>query len=179
MADLILVCTREREGDGMRRDLEVAAALLPPAGVQARPPLVVGSGGVTAVVVSPSQDGSSAREGGVRVGGFIGPPGEWWRVGSPAPDGTYVLARWDAGTVEVLDDIVGSRTVWYAMDEQRLVVSTSQRALAAVLGDVVLDPRAPAWLLSSGTLGPLGRGTRASARFRPTLVSSWTGAPGD
>lgn len=158
MADLILICRRDRSGDARERArVETVARLLTPPGVAApRVPSVIGEDGVLAALANASGDGSGLRDGGVRVGGFIGPPGAWWGVGSPAPDGTYALVRWDAGTVEVLDDVVGSRAVWYTMDDAAFAVSTSQRALAALLGGLKLDPRAPAWLLSSGTLGPLG-----------------------
>ena len=41
------------------------------------------------------------RGGGLCVGGLFGTPGAWWQVGAEAPEGTYALARWDAGAVEL------------------------------------------------------------------------------
>jgi hypothetical protein len=157
VADLVVTCRRDGECcASARRDLDAVAALLTPPGVAMRAPKLVTADGVAAAVLNPSLDGSEACERGVRVGVFTGVTPDWCRPGAPTPDGTYVMARWDDGTLEVLNDVIGSRTAWYVMDDEQLLVSTSQRALAALLHGVTVDPRATAWFLSSGTLGPLG-----------------------
>ena len=88
------------------------------------------------------------------LGGVIGAPGNWSDIGSEPPDGTYALVRYSSATVELLSDMTASRTLWYADDGERLVVSTSQRAVVALLGDFELDRGAVPWLVSSGSLGP-------------------------
>ncbi len=88
------------------------------------------------------------------LGVVIGPAGDWWQVGTEPPDGTFALVRYSPETVELLTDVTASRTLWYALDEQRLVVSTSQRAVVALLGGLSLNREAVTWLLLTGPLGP-------------------------
>ena len=165
MADLILACARAGSPRVAAERLRRAALRLAPPEVPPREPLLRESAGVVAVLANATaggvflhggeDDAGGAPGGGAAcVGGLFGDTGSWWRTGSPAPEGTYALARWDAGTVELLSDICASRTLWYAHTEEAFLASTSQRALAVLLGDLRLDYAAVAWLLSSGTNGP-------------------------
>ena len=155
MADIVVICAREVQSqqDDQHR-LERVAARLTPDGVTPSPPLIHGSDGVDIAVVNPTPQGVFVAHGGVCLGGLFGTGERWSETGAPAPDGTYALVRYDAGTVELLTDVTASRTIWWTQTDQALLASTSQRALAALLGDLRLDPAATAWLLSSGTLGP-------------------------
>ena len=105
-------------------------------------------------IVNPSDEGVRTAEGGVLLGGVIGEAGRWSGVGSDAPDGTYVIARYSPASVELLSDVVASRTLWYVHDEECFRASTSQRALVALLGDLHLNDEAVAWMMTSGSLGP-------------------------
>jgi hypothetical protein len=155
VADLVLICAREAQsrGDASSR-LQRIAALLNPDGLTPSPARVIGADGVDVAIVHPTPQGVSVTDGGVCLGGLFGGDERWSHVGASAPDGTYALARYDAATVELLTDITASRAIWWALTDEALLASTSQRAMAALLGDLRLDPSAPAWLLSSGTLGP-------------------------
>jgi len=155
MADLIFACQRP----GRRRhlsgaDLVSVAARVAPASIAVHPARLVEAAGLSAVVVNPSPDGVRVRDGAVCLGGIFGEAGEWWRSGSGAPDGTYAMLRYDEATVELLTDVIASRTIWYFVDDEALLASTSQRALVALLGDLDVNPAAVSWLMSSGTLGP-------------------------
>ena len=155
MADLILCCERP----GRRRtlsgdDLLRVAARVAPTNITAHAPLLLESAGLRAVVVNPSSDGVRVRDDAVCLGSLFGEPGHWWQTGSPAPDGTYALLRYDEASVELLSDAVATRTIWYVADEQAFLASTSQRALVALLGELQLDRVAVSWMMSSGTLGP-------------------------
>ena len=155
MADVIVICVREgqsRQDDPAR--LQRVAALLAPDGLTPSPPLIHGSHDVDVAVVNPSPQGVFVADGAVCIGGLFGADVGWSHAGAPAPDGTYALARYDARTLELLTDVTASRAIWWAQTDEALLASTSQRALAALLGDLHLDPAAPAWLLSSGTTGP-------------------------
>ena len=155
MADIVVICARE--GQSRRNDPgwpQRVASLLTPEGITPSPPLVHGSDGVEVTVVNPTPQGVFVAHGGVCLGGLFGTGERWSEAGAPAPDGTYALVRYDAGTVELLTDVTASRAIWWAQTDEELLASTSQRALAALLGDLRLDPTATAWLLSSGTLGP-------------------------
>ena len=46
-----------------------------------------------------------------------------------------------------MSDILASRTIWYAMDENMLIASTSQRAIISFLGEFRLNRSAVAWSL--------------------------------
>ena len=45
------------------------------------------------------------------------------------PDGSYALFRSDENKVELITDVVGSRTIWYVRTEDAFIASTSQRAI--------------------------------------------------
>lgn len=160
MADLILECVREecRDGPGLDADADarlsrVAARILPD-NIEPRPTQTIGAPDLRAVIVNPSPEGVCVAEGGVMLGVIIGPAGRWWQVGSEPPDGTYALVRYSPQTVELVTDVTASRTLWYALDDKRLIVSTSQRAVVALLGGLNLDREAVTWFLLTGTLGP-------------------------
>lgn len=158
MADLILECVRAEYGDGLEPDaaarLSRIAARLSPDNIQARPTRSIEAHGVCAAIANPSPEGVYVADGGVMLGVVIGPAGHWWQVDAEPPDGTFALVRYSPETVELLTDVTASRALWYALDDQRLIVSTSQRAVTALLGDFSLNREAVTWLLLTGTLGP-------------------------
>ncbi len=53
----------------------------------------------------------------VCMGNMLNPASDWSEPGSLIPDGTYALFRGDNNTLEVISDMVGTRTVWYYHDE--------------------------------------------------------------
>jgi len=163
LADLIIACARRGHPPFTAERLRRAALRLAPPEVPARAPLLLETGGVVAAVANPTEQGvwlhggeapRAAPGGGVCVGGLFGATGGWWQTGAAEPDGTYALARWDEGTIELLADICASRTLWYVLTDAHFLASTSQRALVALLGSFELQPEAVASLLVTGTLGP-------------------------
>jgi hypothetical protein len=70
------------------------------------------------------------------------------------PDGTYALFRSNSTIVEVLSDAVASRTIWYFLDDEMLIASTSQRAIVLLLASFRFNDKVIPWMLSTGTLGP-------------------------
>jgi hypothetical protein len=156
MADLLLECCREGHGDepqASARLLRVATRLSPD-NIEARPTRIIEAPDLRAAIVNPSPEGVYVAEGGIMLGVVIGPLGHWWQVDGEPPDGTYALVRYSAATVELVTDAAASRTLWYAYDEHRLIVSTSQRAVVAMLGGLSLNREAVTWFLLTGTLGP-------------------------
>jgi hypothetical protein len=156
VADLVLECVRRDRSNRLpssEQFLRVAARLAP-ANITARPAGIIEAENLRGVIVNPSEEGVRVVPEGVLLGGVIGEAGAWWEIGSEPPDGTYVLVRYSQTGVELLTDIVASRPLWYAHDDERLLVSTSQRAIVALLGDFRLERSAVSWLLASGSLGP-------------------------
>ena len=152
-------------------DLLRVAARVAPTNIAAHPARLFETAGLCVVVANPSPDGVRVRDGAVCLGGVFGEPGEWWRAGSDAPDGTYALLRYNEAVVELLSDVVASRTIWYVVADEVFLASTSQRALVALLGglqlsdvgglldDVLGHPR---------TRGVLGRPPEQAPRVLPS-----------
>ena len=156
MADLILECVRQDQASRLptREQLLQVAARLAPRNISPRQTVIVEAENLRAAIVNPSEEGVRLATGGVLLGGIIGVAGSWSEVGSDPPDGTYVLVRYSEARVELLTDVAASRPLWYAIEDERLLVSTSQRAIIALLGDFRLERSAVSWLLASGSLGP-------------------------
>lgn len=70
------------------------------------------------------------------------------------PDGSYALFRSDQNIVELISDMIASRTIWYIKTENIFIASTSQRAIIYFLQDFKPNKNAHSWMLSSGSLGP-------------------------
>ncbi len=133
--------------------MEVALALLAPDHIAPYPPRIIERDGFLVGVYNPA-DSMRVHDHAVCLGVLLERGEDWSRVGSPAPDGSYALFRDDGVTVEVLTDIVGTRSVWYAQTPEWFIASTSQRAIVIFLQDYQPNPAAYPWMLSSGTLGP-------------------------
>ncbi len=173
MADLVFECVRDGRLDRLhtRQQFQHVASRLMPTNISPRPARLIETRDLRAAVVNPSEEGVRVAEGGVLLGGVIGEAGHWRDVGSEPPDGTYVLVRYSGESVELLSDMTSSRTLWYALDEERLVVSTSQRAVVTLLGDFELDRAAVSWLLTRTPRTRLLLG-RASSAPAPRLATA-------
>ena len=156
MSGLIVACARPGVGlPFSAEDVGTVAARLSPDHIAARAPLIVEEPGLVVAVVNPIPD-LPRTPGAVCLGGLVGGAGGWSATGSGRPDGSYAVCRWDAGRLELVSDNLASRTIWYVLDGDLFLASTSQRALVCLLGDLRLNDVAVAWLASSGSLGPDG-----------------------
>ncbi|MBK8161640.1 MAG: hypothetical protein IPK65_00360 [Gammaproteobacteria bacterium] len=90
----------------------------------------------------------------VCLGALLDRRADWWRPGAEVPDGSYALFRGEGDTLELVSDIVGSRTIWYVQTDEVFIASTSQRAIVCLLGSYEPNEAVYPWMLSSGTLGP-------------------------
>lgn len=102
-----------------------------------------------------------------------------WNKISCKVDGSYALFRNDKNCVQIVSDVVASRTIWYYFDENLFIASTSQRAIVSLTGKFELDKRVIPWMLSSGTLGPSYSWSKHINRLMPdsSLLlnkSSWS-----
>ena len=158
MPKLIVACCRAHEDRWSEESLKALAKRLIPSGLPAAA-TVTRRAGLGIVVVG---DGAAlARhdrpdEQAICLGRMFGPPARWWATGSDVPDETYALVRADPEKVELLSDMVASRSLWYYADDRVLLASSSQRALVALLGSFRLRRSSVEWMLSSGALGPGG-----------------------
>jgi hypothetical protein len=88
----------------------------------------------------------------VCLGNIVGTK-EWQLPRQGHPDGTYALFRSDDNYIEVLTDMCATRTIWYYMDDDIFIASTSQRAIVLMLGNFEFNEDVIPWVLSSGTIG--------------------------
>lgn len=75
-------------------------------------------------------------------------------INKPFPDGSYSLIRFNENYVEFGCDRFCSRTLWYYQDEEKLIISNSQRAIVTLKGAFNLNNKTLSWFLSSGSQGP-------------------------
>ena len=69
-------------------------------------------------------------------------------------NGSYAIIKNKNNKVSFFCDQFGSRTLWYYLDDEKLIVSTSQRAIVALKGSFNLNEQCISWYLSSGCQGP-------------------------
>ena len=153
MAGVIVVCPREGtssrfDADGVRR----SALRLGPDNIKSHEPQLLADDGILRAVVNPVA-GVRADEHGVCLGALF-EDADWSTPLTPEPDGSFAIVRHDSRHVELVSDILGSRTIWYVFAEDYFLASTSQRALACLLGDFQPSAETVAWMVSSGYLGP-------------------------
>lgn len=174
MSRFVLACFRDPADPRLARlddgGSAAIAARLTPDGLAARPTRTLRAPGVRLSVVNPGV-GSLLRDDGDRggacaLGALRAADDAWHRTAAPSPDGSFALARFDANAVELLTDAAASRTVWYCLHDGALFASSSLRAMAMLLGDLVPDHAAAAWMLSAGALGP-GRSWDRRVRSLP------------
>jgi hypothetical protein len=123
--------------------------------IEPRAPAAIRHAGVSAALLNPSRT-TQRRGASLALGTLLEPDDDWHVPGAALPDGTFALLRVDDAHVELAADSVGSRTLWYAMTDQELIASTSQRAIVTLLGSFQPNRDVLPWMLSSGTLGPTG-----------------------
>lgn len=118
-----------------------------------------------------NSDGIAGPEAGALVIGWITPTAEGQEPQPPGveSDGSYAVIKANAGVMSFLTDQFGSRTLWYYLDEQMLVVSTSQRAIVRFKQRFVPNQAAVAWFLSSGCQGPFISWDEQIKQVRPSF----------
>jgi hypothetical protein len=158
MARVICIC-RRGDADPRESEVETKARIehlnrrLAPDNISPNPPEIFSANGVTTAVLNPT-DAHTGKGASVCLGFLVDAAEDWWRPLSDLPDGCYALFRADENGVELVNDVVGSRTIWYAQTDTVFIASTSQRAIVALLGSFDPNPDTAPWMLSAGQLGP-------------------------
>ena len=154
MAKLIYACSRA--GEELPFDSTFVRSVLDtitPDNLKPRPPYVCQHGGAIAAILNPS-DRPYATNTSVAVGTFLAESSDWHNPGSKPIDGNYALTRSDGQRVEVVTDALATYSLWIAFTRSLFVVSSSQRAIVALLGSFQPNNDVIPWMLSTGTLGP-------------------------
>ena len=156
MSRILCVCLRHHSRqafDELRRRIATGAARLQPRNSTVRPLRLVASGRIVTGIFHPSAT-NLVRGTSVCIGCTVASR-QRDEPGTPKPEGTYAICRSDGRTLEILSDAVGSRTLWYYMDDSIFIASSSQRWIACVLGTFVPNAAAMTWMLVTGCLGPV------------------------
>ena len=156
MSKAVLICLRSdisRPDFCREEDLIALSERLIPDNIQPRPPRLIRRDGVFLGIVNPHPT-ITIRGASLCLGQMIDPASDWWHPGADVPDGTYAIFRSDDRAVELVSDILATRTIWYVFQKDFFAASTSQRALVYFLRGFQPRPETTAWMLSSGTLGP-------------------------
>jgi hypothetical protein len=154
MARAVLVVPRDpKQPNRLEAYADLLNRKLAGSNIEPRPPLLGHRAGASAAILNPS--GATRMHGAsVGVGTLLGAAGDWHVPRAPLPDGSYALLRCDDSYVELAADSTASRTLWYALTDDALIASSSQRAIVTLLGSFEPNREALPWMLSSGTLGP-------------------------
>ncbi len=154
MSNLLLVCTRDRQPMRHAKEMiDIIGARIAPDNITPPPATLIEEDGIVVGIFNPIPSLPVCHTS-VCIGHFLEHATDWHRPGTHAPDGTFALFRCDHDTVELVSDVVASRTIWYVCTDSIFVASTSQRAIVHILGDFQFQQAIIPWMLSSGTLGP-------------------------
>lgn len=154
MAKLIYACSRS--GEKLPFDSTFIRSVLnkiTPDNLIPRSPYVCEDNGSVAAILNPT-DQPFAINASVAIGTFLGNYPNWYVPGSESIDGNYAVVRSDRTRVEAVTDAFATYSLWAAYTPSLFVVSSSQRAIIALLGSFRPNFDAVPWVLSSGTLGP-------------------------
>lgn len=154
MSKIVYICNRnEKKTLHSRQDIKILSQRLVPDNIEPRDPYIINNDGVLVGIISPV-DILPIKNNSVCMGYMVAEQSDWWKPNADIPDGTYALFRCDDNTIEIVTDVVASRTVWYVQTEDQLLASTSQRAIVLLLKSFDLNEDVFPWMISSGTLGP-------------------------
>lgn len=154
MSKVVYICTRNFNINPFSdKDFEIISQRITPDNIEAGKPEIRRENGIIYSVFSPSKSNETSSAG-VLIGKALLDE-QLWIPGSPAPEGTYALFRSDPNIVELVTDVVASRTIWYFKDDEIFIASSSQRALIMLMKSFSFNRDVLPWMLSTGSLGPL------------------------
>uniref|UniRef100_UPI0024959958 hypothetical protein n=1 Tax=Ulvibacterium marinum TaxID=2419782 RepID=UPI0024959958 len=107
------------------------------------------------------------KDNSILMGHMYSKEGDWHKPLSRIPDGSFAIYRSDNELVEIVTDSVGSRAVWYYMDNDLFIASSSQRAIVLFLENFEFNEKVIPWMLSTGSLGPNFSWDRRIRRLGP------------
>src|SRR5690606_29821573 len=69
------------------------------------------------------------------------------------PDGSFFEINYTDKEISFYCDRFESKTLWYYFDDEKIILSNSQRAIISLKSSFNLNEEAVSWFLSSGSLG--------------------------
>ena len=163
MAKILVICSRHGNQPLFSdKAIEILSDRLTPDNISPNPTNIINDDRILIAIFNPCES-LPVEKTSVCMGNLINPRDDWWKPMAQVPDGSYALFRSDKNTVELVTDIVSSRTIWYVQTQDLFLASTSQRAIVFFLQDFRPNNAAFSWMLSAGCLGP---GLSWDARIR-------------
>lgn len=154
MARIVYICTRNSQPSKLTEaELQKLAHRLAPDHISEAVLTITEHDGIT-ISIFTSSEAVIIRGASIALGNLETDTKKWWKPGTEVPDGAYALFRGDPEAIEVVTDVVASRSIWYVHTEKLFIASTSQRAIIGCLRSYEPNPKVYPWILSSGCLGP-------------------------
>lgn len=88
-------------------------------------------------------------------------------------EGSFAIIRNSESSLQIVSDMFASRTMWWYMNDDVFLASTSQRAIVMYLGTFSFDDNVIPWMLSSGTLGPGFSYDKKIKMLKPNTIISF------
>ena len=152
MAKAIFVSFREKAPEELYEKLNIICKELEADNIISEKPFVYVDGIGGYGIMNPPSD-LMHNEGSFLLGKIFASYKKWYLPNSDIPDGTFALFRSNENYVELCTDILATRTIWYYFDEQKIIASTSQRAIVMFLGSFSFNSAVIPWMISTGTIG--------------------------
>ncbi|MFY0543724.1 hypothetical protein [Brevibacillus sp. H7] len=154
MAKVIYICKRSNSDKQDETEvLKKICCRITPDHLQPNPPVIMKRNGVHIGIFNPNES-ILLEKSSVCLGHVIGTEDRWFEPTGKLPDGAYALFRSNSKYVELVSDVVGSRTIWYLHTDDLFIASTSQRMIITYLGKYKPNKKVYPWMLATGTLGP-------------------------
>jgi hypothetical protein len=154
MSKVIYMCLNDCKWNSiLKRGLDILSNKLMPDNITALPPKIVDDQGIVFGIFNPNAS-ILVKDSSVCLGSIFGKVTKWWEPMQEHPDGSFALFRGNSRYIEVLSDVIASRTIWYFKDNDIFIASTSQRAIIFFLKSFQFNEAVIPWLLSTGSLGP-------------------------
>lgn len=153
MAKIVYTYYRKGLDSSISKRLAHVCDKLAPDNIVPNKPLIYESDFLAYAVMNPV-DGFLTKNSSILFGTLYKESENWEIPFKQYPDGSYAIFRDNEKHIEILSDQLATRTIWYYKDDEKILVSTSQRALIMLLGDFQFDESVIPWMLSTGTLGP-------------------------
>ena len=153
MSKIIYICAKRDLPVSVEKRLQDICKNLAPDNITLPAPRIVINGNIAYGVMNPA---SSLLECGnsILIGQLFEKNVKWAESSQDFLDGSFALFRHGNEYFTIVSDPAGSRTIWYYLDKEIFISSTSQRAITMFIGSFEFDEKVIPWMLSTGSLGP-------------------------
>jgi len=153
MSKLIYICAKDNLPSSVEKRLQDICINLAPDNIAPPAPKIVISENIAYGVMNPASS-TSVSGTSILLGQLFEENTEWADPFKGPLDGSYALFRHGKEQFEIVSDPAGSRTIWYFLDKDVFIASTSQRAITMFIGNFQFNEKVIPWMLSTGSLGP-------------------------